>query len=393
MNSTAAWWLVSSTRPHGVLGQPGLGQAVAQHGDDGPVGLDGCRRAPQERGVARLQAQPGGVAGDVGPVLVDDADDPERDPHPGGSAARWAAPIRRPPRRRGRAVRPRREAVGHAAIRSPVRRSRSTGGGVRTASAAASHVDAVGLEQLAGPPLEEVRGAQRRASSPYGATTLERPPGRPPGRARTELGQGGRGVGGHRTSYRSRPVALSPDDRHSAKNHQVVTVYDLVGRSSGSSAVRRPAHVSTRDEGWRTSPLAKTAPSGPTISTASSGPNGPRTDDHAGREQRAPRFDQRPPRPVVDDHRSRRRRWRTRSTACGPEAGAPGPEHRPDPGSPGRRLPGRRDGPPRRSPPPPPTRSRSWRRPAWRPCLRCRSAIPAPRRCARARGRSRPPLR
>ena len=41
------------------------------------------RRPPQEGGVARLEAQPGGVAGDVGPVLVDDADHPERHPHPG----------------------------------------------------------------------------------------------------------------------------------------------------------------------------------------------------------------------------------------------------------------------------------------------------------------------
>ncbi len=41
----------------------------------------GARRAAQQHRVARLQADPGGVGGDVGPGLVDHPDDAERHPH------------------------------------------------------------------------------------------------------------------------------------------------------------------------------------------------------------------------------------------------------------------------------------------------------------------------
>ena len=52
----------------------------------------GRRRAPQHHGVARLEAQPGGIAGHVGPVLVDDPDHAEGYPHPLHRAGRWAGP-------------------------------------------------------------------------------------------------------------------------------------------------------------------------------------------------------------------------------------------------------------------------------------------------------------
>ena len=55
---------------------------VAQHFDDRDVRPQGGCRAAQERGVARLQADAGGVARDVRPVLVDDRDDAERHAHP-----------------------------------------------------------------------------------------------------------------------------------------------------------------------------------------------------------------------------------------------------------------------------------------------------------------------
>ena len=45
--------------------------------------------------VPGLQADAGGVAGDVGPVLVDDRDDPERDPDAARCAGRWGAASRR----------------------------------------------------------------------------------------------------------------------------------------------------------------------------------------------------------------------------------------------------------------------------------------------------------
>ena len=95
----------------GVLGQAGLGEALAQHRRRWRCSTDGRRRAPQEGGVAGLQAQAEGVAGDVGPVLVDDRHDAERHPDPARCAARSAAPSRRRPRRPGRA--------GAATCRSP----------------------------------------------------------------------------------------------------------------------------------------------------------------------------------------------------------------------------------------------------------------------------------
>jgi hypothetical protein len=66
---------------HASAGRPALATASRSTAAMADVGRDGPRRAPQERGVARLQAQPERVAGDVGPVLVDDGHDAERHPH------------------------------------------------------------------------------------------------------------------------------------------------------------------------------------------------------------------------------------------------------------------------------------------------------------------------
>ena len=64
---------------HGVGGQPGAADGVAQHPHQG--GVRGVRggRAAQQDGVAGLQAERGGVDRDVGAGLVDDPDDAERD--------------------------------------------------------------------------------------------------------------------------------------------------------------------------------------------------------------------------------------------------------------------------------------------------------------------------
>ena len=66
---------------HDVGRQPGRDRGGAQHGDDRRVGATGARRAAQQHGVAALQADAGGVGGDVGPGLVDDPDHAERHPH------------------------------------------------------------------------------------------------------------------------------------------------------------------------------------------------------------------------------------------------------------------------------------------------------------------------
>ena len=59
---------------------------------DGAVGAQRFAAAAQDGGVARLQAQPGGVGGDVGARLVNDADHAQRHAHaPDADAARALA--------------------------------------------------------------------------------------------------------------------------------------------------------------------------------------------------------------------------------------------------------------------------------------------------------------
>ena len=67
---------------HAIAREPGLRRRVSQHFDDRDVRPQGAGRAAEERGVARLQADAGGVARDVRPVLVDDRDDAERHTDP-----------------------------------------------------------------------------------------------------------------------------------------------------------------------------------------------------------------------------------------------------------------------------------------------------------------------
>jgi hypothetical protein len=66
---------------HRVDGQARVGDSRPQRSDDGLVGVQGRTGAAQQRRVAGLQRDPGGIGGDVGARLVDDADHPERDPH------------------------------------------------------------------------------------------------------------------------------------------------------------------------------------------------------------------------------------------------------------------------------------------------------------------------
>ncbi len=67
---------------HAFGRQAGGLQAFLDEGGDGAVAADGFRAAAQDGGVARLQAQRGGVGGDVRAGFVDDADDAERHAHP-----------------------------------------------------------------------------------------------------------------------------------------------------------------------------------------------------------------------------------------------------------------------------------------------------------------------
>ena len=63
----------------GVGREAGRRDRVTHDRDDRRVGVRGGRRAAQQHGVAGLEADAGGVGGDVGPSLVDHADDADRD--------------------------------------------------------------------------------------------------------------------------------------------------------------------------------------------------------------------------------------------------------------------------------------------------------------------------
>ena len=65
----------------GGAGQVGLGQPTVQGDGDGGRRMMALGAAAQDGRVARLQAQPAGVSGDVGPRFVDHADDPQGHPY------------------------------------------------------------------------------------------------------------------------------------------------------------------------------------------------------------------------------------------------------------------------------------------------------------------------
>ena len=98
---------------HGRLGQAMLCQRARETRVNRSARARALGAAAQDRRVAALQAQRGGVGRDVRPALVDDADDAERHAHARNRRARSAAAIRprlgRPDRRalrRSRAPRP-----------------------------------------------------------------------------------------------------------------------------------------------------------------------------------------------------------------------------------------------------------------------------------------------
>ena len=140
-------------------------------------------------------------------------------------------------------------------------------------------------------------------------------------------------------------VRSGPSVTGSAYKHQVVPCTTSWDMSSGSWSVRRPTHSVPAPRADGRGPWRRPCRRGPTISTASSGPNRPVTADHAGRSsERAPSV-----RawlgPLVDHERARRRRGRRRSTACGPRGGGAGPGTRcPRRARRPRRRPGRRVG-------------------------------------------------
>ena len=157
--------------------------------DEGGVRLGGGAAAQQDR-VAGLQAEGGGVDGDVRAGLVDDADHAERDADlaqvdavgRGSSRARPRRPGRAARRRRARRRRSRRPAPGSR--RQPVD-DRLAGAGL---AAAAMSLALAATISLVGPPARPRWRAARRPWRPAAAARGRRRPaarGRRPGRPRT----------------------------------------------------------------------------------------------------------------------------------------------------------------------------------------------------------------
>ena len=74
--------------------QPGGLQPFDQAGMDGAAGMHALGAAAQDGGIAGLQAQRTGIAGHVGPALVDDADDAQRHAHARDVEAVGPRPLR-----------------------------------------------------------------------------------------------------------------------------------------------------------------------------------------------------------------------------------------------------------------------------------------------------------
>jgi hypothetical protein len=175
----------------------GLVAGAAQHRRHGPVGGDGRRAAPQQHGVARLEAEPGGVAGDIGPVLVDHPDDAEGHSHladlepvgPDPSTDRLAYRVGEAghlPQTRG-----------HRRYPPPCQAQAVDDAGGGPGLGGARHIHAVGGEDVGGVLLEQVGGQQQRRVFDLGGGGRDQGRGGDdPSRQQVERG------GGHRPSLR-----------------------------------------------------------------------------------------------------------------------------------------------------------------------------------------------
>ena len=137
------------------------------------------------------------------------------------------------------------------------------------------------------------------------ATTLASAPARrrpPRPRTPSTTPESGRSV--RRLRHRAAGSTGTPE---SAEHDQVVPVDDLGRHVLGQFVGPQPGPTGQRRRpAWRTRPLANTAPSGPTISTASSTPKSPCHRHDAGRQERPTPLDQGPAGAVVDHDASRR---------------------------------------------------------------------------------------
>ena len=152
-----------------AAGRPAVGDALGEAGGDGAVGGERFRAALEDDGVARLEAQPGGVGGDVGTRLVDHADDAERDRAPGDLEAVRAAPAWRSSRRPDRAGRrSRRDPAAIASTRAGLSVKRSTRAALRPACAGGADIARVG-RRVSAPVRSRRRVAAARSAAFFAA--------------------------------------------------------------------------------------------------------------------------------------------------------------------------------------------------------------------------------
>ena len=221
----------------GIDGQAGLGQPVPQGRGDDRVGGDGRGGAPQQDGVAGLEAQAGGVAGDVRAVLVDDADHPERDADPLDPEAVGADPaLDDLPHRVGQAATSRRPSA-MAATRPASSRRRSSDVASAAGGRGPVHIDGVGLQDGIAAALDQV-GRDPQGVVPGGRRRGGQHTRRRLGPA-TQVDQRGGGVRGHGASVVGHPTG-SAQPPAGAGGGDGSTVPPLNWEHIGVRSARRP---------------------------------------------------------------------------------------------------------------------------------------------------------
>ena len=279
IRSTTPSWPASSascSRAAGDERDRALGELAAAD-DRGEHGVRVRRRggAAQHDRVAGLQAQRGGVDGDVRPRLVDDRDRRRAARAPCARRARWGAGSRRSPRRPGRAA-PRSSRTGAGDRGDPRRRRARAGPSARPSSPASR------------PPRGRARwprgsrgarsssaSATRSSAASLAAELMRRELARGGLRGAADVGDGG-GRDGHAQGARSRRARSSPGgplprSRAAAPRAPGPTCGPSRGAARPRSSCRSPCRSARRrPRGPRPRRRRRRTPSTSTIPTGSS---------------------------------------------------------------------------------------------------------------------------
>ena len=176
-------------------GKPGSASPSTMRGVDGAVGALALGAAAQDRGIAGLEAERGGVGRDVGSALIDDADDAERHAHALDRHAVRPRPALGDLADRIGEVADHVDAGRHGGDALVVEREPVEEGGVGAVAPGLGHVLGIGGEDVG------LRGADRRGDGGERLVLLrrrrERQHARGLARPLPDLGHHGGGVGFH----------------------------------------------------------------------------------------------------------------------------------------------------------------------------------------------------